>query len=1085
MATEQPNAIHRPAEVMRERHPDLFSDSHAVRSRRLAKPVFEYHLETLTSRKQEYEFEDFCRRLAEEEICPNLRVQTGPTGGGDSKVDSETFPVSVDIASRWWIGQEAASELWAFAFSANKKWKAKLESDVSNIISTGRKYRRIHFFTNQFVSDRQRAKIEDQLTEEVGIPVHVYDRAWIVAKVYDHGHLDLAMSALGIDQHETSDVVHRGPRDTARLLELEEVDRRIHQASTEGTAKYQLVEDVLRSALLARGIERSFEEVDARFSRAAELAKELGYAQQVARVAYNRAWTAYWWMEDFPKFSAHYDELEALVGGSLHAPEIERLVTLWQLIRPVEESGAMASAMAKSEERRLRLVEWLQPLATDPLRLNNALQAETSLAFIALWGTLKKDGGAGGADAVWNRLSRVLDRSEGLWGYPVERLAECLEAVGSAVDSVVFDALYEKTAAAVAKRRSEGEAGRSYATRARQKLEQKKPYEAIRWFGRAEELLVKEEYRSDLVEVLLNSARAFEMSGLLWAARSKLIVAAERSFVDLQDEGVISVSSLIAVNRLTWIELQVGRITCALEAMQLASLLSTTLVIPPDHKPSYDDDVFRQEAALGILFERLPNSELQRAGYLVSRLEGMGLLTASLGLLLALRQDAYVREEASDEGFDPVVMRDQWLSQPIAESLPSASVMDGPICEFTSTVLGSRLVAVTGCNRTSIGLVESLFGAFEALVATSDEADVIPTAERTRVKFVVSDEVELCIEATDDLSVDYIVRHHPEFSASDARSIEVYREWLETSLVLLLGGLFSIRDANEWMEKKGGEERAFSRALLLGDAWGLARTVFGSHRKIFLNDWVDHEDVRYECLRGEAAPVKKSTRTGGSANWGAGEPPADLFDFSQLRHTDRQFLSPIVSKLWDRARWRGVVFALYSNGLPGLGLLFEDSIAAEAIFDGWRAQLGDVDTEDTLRVSIVRGIDSGNPCHYWVTVGPNLDQARAIGTPILTASRLNKMTPETSDNLGRFVRDYKATGCCVLAPARTTGIQPEILGERGLLIRTVEIREAWQIGENDPDVIVLKADDSPVIPEGIDAPVIRALARVRARKHEV
>lgn len=97
-----------PKELMRQLHPDLFSDSRVDDIVRLPKAVFEYHLDTLTSRKQEYEFEHFCRKLAEKEVCPNLRPQTGPTGGGDSKVDTETYPVAEEIAERWWVGSASA-----------------------------------------------------------------------------------------------------------------------------------------------------------------------------------------------------------------------------------------------------------------------------------------------------------------------------------------------------------------------------------------------------------------------------------------------------------------------------------------------------------------------------------------------------------------------------------------------------------------------------------------------------------------------------------------------------------------------------------------------------------------------------------------------------------------------------------------------------------------------------------------------------------------------------------------------------------------------------------------------------------------
>ena len=92
----------------------------------------------MTNRKQEYEFEYFARKLVERELCPNLVTQTGPTGGGDSKVDTETYPVSEEIAIRWYVGINiaASQERWAFAFSTKKAWQPKLRSDIDKIVAT-------------------------------------------------------------------------------------------------------------------------------------------------------------------------------------------------------------------------------------------------------------------------------------------------------------------------------------------------------------------------------------------------------------------------------------------------------------------------------------------------------------------------------------------------------------------------------------------------------------------------------------------------------------------------------------------------------------------------------------------------------------------------------------------------------------------------------------------------------------------------------------------------------------------------------------------------------------------------------------
>ena len=116
-----------PSQFMRQRRPDCYSDTEDRTAYLLDAPTLEYHLETLTHRNQANDFEIFCRKLCERTICPNLRAHTGPDGGGDSKVDTETYPVSDDVATLFYIGTPAASqERWAFAFSAKEKWDQKV-----------------------------------------------------------------------------------------------------------------------------------------------------------------------------------------------------------------------------------------------------------------------------------------------------------------------------------------------------------------------------------------------------------------------------------------------------------------------------------------------------------------------------------------------------------------------------------------------------------------------------------------------------------------------------------------------------------------------------------------------------------------------------------------------------------------------------------------------------------------------------------------------------------------------------------------------------------------------------------------------
>lgn len=151
---------HSPSRYMRARRPYLFSDSEKTTEVALTREILSHHLDTLTDQKAEYVFEGFAVRLAEKFIAPNLRPQTGPTGGGDGKTDSETYPVSPEIAERWFAADIlAANERWAFAFSAKRDWRSKVRSDVKEIVGTGRGYQRIYFITNQYAPARQSAQI--------------------------------------------------------------------------------------------------------------------------------------------------------------------------------------------------------------------------------------------------------------------------------------------------------------------------------------------------------------------------------------------------------------------------------------------------------------------------------------------------------------------------------------------------------------------------------------------------------------------------------------------------------------------------------------------------------------------------------------------------------------------------------------------------------------------------------------------------------------------------------------------------------------------------------------------------------------
>ncbi|MEF8712172.1 MAG: hypothetical protein V5B39_01120 [Accumulibacter sp.] len=1091
-----------PRELMRSRHPDLFSDSVVEERPILARPVFEYHLETLTARKEEYQFEHFCRLIAEKEICPNLRVQTGPTGGGDSKVDSETYPVAQEISNHWWLGEPSGgSERWAFAFSAKKAWKPKLESDVKNILSTQRDYKRIYFFTNQFVSDKSRASAEDALTKKIGIPVHIVDKSWLVDRVYSHGHLPLAISALQIDNASTDRKARLGPKDTERLTDLDELDAQISDPSRYAGAQYQLIEDCVRAAKLARSLDKPRHEVESRFAMADRLAQELTFPQQQLRIAYHRAWTAHWWFEDYAEFLRLYEEVERFVLRSQEAQDQERLLNLNHLLLGIDERGVLPKDKTRVDDRQAALVKHLELLEADVARPNNALFARMLRTFARLTDLMRaRDLSAVGG--IWTDLETIARESKQLGQFPFESLSSMVHEMSEMFDSPGFDSLYEVVVDIERQRISDGEAGDSFKARGLQKLKNGKPYEAIRWIGRAEELFIKEEYQRELILTLAAGSYAYKEAGLLWAARNKLLVAIERAFRMLITEGELPLIAYRLLRRLTWIELQLGRVPQILQSLVWTRYCANLVKFEEDDEG--DDrsleETMSMHAVFGMHFLNVPFKRLSTLEQLPDALQRLGLDLPRTAVLYALGHEKRANEEAfpnelqtSAELYD---FFEKWQDHPARQDMPAEPTLnEGPRTTLRSIILGAEFVIDCPNDPTSVGVSESLLGAMEAFLSTSDEEDLLPHAERTviclrKVKEQTTGPTFDWVEGTAGVHAEVLTGESVTFD--NAEALTKFTDFLCETTAMVAARCFIIRSPEEWMTRIAGDERGLARATMLGNVLAIGRNLFGGDAKVRLTDWIDADDKWYDCLRDQywrpSTPAAVSSSPQGPAKRGEGPPPKELMDTSQQKHTERQVLSPINVPIWDQAGWGGTLYGWSGSAPPVMGLMFRNMEAASRIFAEWSARFGQADMDDYLRIAIITGVSKANPTHYAVIVGPNIDRIeRMPGTSktFTLVSRVNWMTPETTKNLDGFLKEFDKYGAFYLMPVKLPDKPsevPDLESKQYLLKGHIYVRPAWKIGEHDSDMVALDVDEIPVIPDGItDAPVLKAMARKRDR----
>ena len=293
-----------PSEFMRQLRPELYSDTENRTSYQLDEMALEYCLETITARNKTHDFEIFCRKLCERTICPNLKPATGPEGGGDSKADTETIPVADEIATLTYVGEaNAGRERWAFAFSAKKTWTDKARSDVAGIVATQRGYQKIFCVTARFARAKDRARLEDELSEKHGVTVTILDRSWIVEQVVSGDRRDLAFNYLGVGQ-EVVDTRRLGPTDYSRVQQLEDIEKALGNPEAFAGMEMQRATEALVAAKLSRNLERPRTETDGRFARAVRLAEQDGTYRQRLEASYEWIWTAFWWFDDIAHLNA-------------------------------------------------------------------------------------------------------------------------------------------------------------------------------------------------------------------------------------------------------------------------------------------------------------------------------------------------------------------------------------------------------------------------------------------------------------------------------------------------------------------------------------------------------------------------------------------------------------------------------------------------------------------------------------------------------------------------------------------------------------------------------------------------------------
>lgn len=1046
-----------PSQFMRQIRPELYSDSTPRVKHQLKAEILSHHLDTITARNQTHDFELFCRKLCERTICTNLRPATGPEGGGDSKADTETSPVSDEVRKLAYVGlANNGNERWAFAFSAKKTWAEKARSDVAGITATDRGYKRIFFVTSRAARAKDRARVEDELTRKYDIQVTIHDRTWILDEVIDKNRRYLAYDYLGIGD-ETNDF-DLGPSDYSRKQQLADIERELIDPSAFVGMEMQRATEALVAAKLARELELPRADVDGRLLRAVRLADDGGTLRQQIAARYETLLTAFWWFDDIKAIVDSYNGFEALVIESEHAKTIEMMCNLAQLLFNAVIHGQLTSEQAELRPRIARLSSRLAKLASDTSRPNNALEARTSLLNIQINEALMANDPPRLA-SLWPQFGDILSKAEGLGEFDANRLVKLIGVFGQvAGKDRSYRDLVDQCSDFIAKRTGENQGALVLLRRADQ-LDLDENMEMIRLLGKAARLLSKKEHAEDFVHAQALLSVAYQSAGLLWAARASCTSAAVTLFIEADEGGELPATIFTLLMNAAWQVVELKHFPEVLETVQVARGCLNSLAFDEASAERAAEQLKDFDMVLACQLANLSLHEVPQLEMIPDILLGLELINSRFTLLYMLGYEDVLREEKwipeSESVQDVMNYFNQLAGQPAGDARWRPAIFNGHNQQmFATSVLGVQVNVAHGPTDTSITVAEAIVGTVEAFFATAFELDAFAHAERFDVTVVEANITRFEVVADIDRMSATVRWSTGVFPGSPS----AYGDFL--NMLLQVAGIIfsatcSAKNFEEATTRLFKTDTAMDRVAMIGSMCFSRSRVFGGVSR--LSFWDKHSPKRFEARLNRPRIEREDLPT--NADEQAEEEVRDETKFPKLTdHRDVKVRSVIDIHLWNRAGWMGAAYGVIdSKAPPFMALMFKDRDAAVRIFERWRERFGTADKEEGIHIGIVRQFSAENPAHYGMVITSKIQGDWGDSRFAMIASRSLAMEPSDEVNLTGFLDLYKKAGAYILMPVvMVPGQALQFIEGHHLLKRSLQVKMAAEVGPNDLENMFLK-----------------------------
>lgn len=1052
---EIPITVHDFVAYYRDLRPEKFSDSKIVYEIPLTRELFDKQFEILSTKKMQSEFENFIVKCAERLITPNIKPQTCPDGGGDGKVDAETYEVSSDISDKWYMANGGASgkEKWAFAISCKKKWKPKVISDIEKIANTNRGYTRALFFSNQYIKSSTRADVEKDLSEKYDIEVSIFDALWCTDAVFNHGCMDVALAYLNFSEEYRKKHEIVGQLDKKRQERLNEIEKGILRTIDGIDTGY--IDELQETCILSRGLERPRTETEGRFNRALRECEHHGSTQQKFNIIYDHAWTSFFWFEDIDAMYKDFLILKRFVNEFCTVIRIEKLTNILTNLFNAARGGLIESDKVQLEDTYIKeLCSTLEKRKDKP----------SCLLFIRLYiaeqrlisHLLSKEP----IDEDIDILKPLLLEAPYHIEISFETQCQIITNLNKVIDdNSKYEDLVDELTLVLRKSHSEQAAAQIELDRALVLMDKGKFKQAIRHFSFCIRPFEREECMEELVKASGMMGIALYYIGLPYSAEAYLVKSTSLLLKSFYISGDIPHLLLIVLQKLCEIELMLGRLVMYLNWYELMMIVS--------QNGQFSEDTSFNEANMlhdGAWACRFAASDLKDPvlGYLPDILERAEMFQSSEYLKFILGY-----EDELDENVRNLFAKDGWqdimLNQPVFKQfLSDLNISTNGQAELQTTVNNCTLHINYENNCQNQIIAEIFLGAIESMLATMEIFEVLTITPEVYIGIIGTESKSELRQLT--RSNEYQLLINTKYCDKDL--------WECVSMFIISffsRNSMSKEDLDKMLKSKQDGEKLMDRVSNLLNVKQSICYVLGNTFKNKIEDWQKESDKMYP-LNIDSFEYKPQ-------------------NYCNEKQQNMSFHSTNTDmNIWEGAGWNGCGFVFDQQGSmpPIFGLTFENLNRGKQIITEWGVQLEKV--ERSVILYIIRGIDKQHPTWYRVCVAPCIDiDDLKEGRYLATMCRKHTMTPNNNLNINTFEQLYKQFGGCWLSAfqidCNRNIIMPKNFND-AFKFTNVEFRNAWEIGLNDAAILALESNDDPFIPrDKINiAPVLEVMDTIRDSK---